>query len=307
MKHKGLFITIILCIVVFLSSLTAGIILTVRDVGWSSLLDSSKLQQRLDYFINSFQIPGFFPINRQTFSLDELKTFDLSGIDTITVSGTSESVILTAGGTQVEARLKGTYQSFGPQITWEVEKQGSELLIHPNYHHIGLIKNNLAIAVQVPADFTGEVQLHTISGNCTGTGKIKTNWSKMKLSVVSGNLKIEQAAIPEITFSSISGSVVFLDCSAKVSGNSVSGNVNVAWTAAAESTIDTVSGKVTLALPAESDCLISFTTVSGSFTNDGLPINISKQTKRNLTGSMNQGNIPFKIKTVSGDLVMSSS
>ena len=122
MKKTGLVIVIIVCVIVLLSSLTAGILLTFRTIGWSALMDESNLRQRIEKILDDFQLEGFMFNERERFEIDEKRSFDLAGIKTVKITAVSESVLLTASGDQLEASLSGNYSSFGKKIEWITEK-----------------------------------------------------------------------------------------------------------------------------------------------------------------------------------------
>lgn len=305
MKKTGLVIVIIVCLIVLLSSLAAGILLTFRTIGWSALMDESNLQQRIEKILDDFKLEGFMFDERERFEIDEKRSFDLTGIKTIKITAVSEDVLLTASGDRLEASLSGSYSSFGKKIEWITEKQGDSLVLYIDYPVFGLFSSQLQTRVQIPATFTGEVIVGSVSGNCRLTGPGQCDWSLFKLKSVSGDLSIEQAEMTRITCSTVSGKIDIGQTSAQITGDTVSGNIDIEWRSFAESSLKTVSGKIELKLPAASDCKITFTTVSGNFSNKDLSIQVSEQSKKGFIGSMNNGQKKLTVGSVSGDLKMS--
>jgi hypothetical protein len=303
MKKPALLAVVIICLIVFVASLSAGIILTFRTVGWSSLLDSSQLQVRLKNIAGSLQDLGIGA--RQSLTIDETRTADLTDIRTIQITAVSERITLTSGGSQATARLSGSYRTMGSPITWVVEQKGTELQIHPDYPRWGLADNDLTMQIQIPVTFSGEVRVKTVSGDCKLPDLADYGWSLFQFNGVSGRLDIARTSMKKFEFTNISGMVDLADCTSQVSGNTVSGQVNLMWLAFNGATIKTVSGHVQLFLPTTADCLLSFKTVSGNYQNSNLPIQITTQVKRRLEGTLNQGKTPLTVETVSGDLIMS--
>lgn len=306
MKHKGLIITIIICLLVFFSTLTAGIVLTIRTIGWSDLMDSSQLQQRITSLIDNFQLPDFFHGNRRSFTVDELKSIDLAGIKTIKISSMSEAITITEGGSQIQARLRGEYRSFEP-LVWNVVKSDDTLRIYVDYPVLGLSRNDLDIQVQIPVAYTGAVEASSMSGRCHVPQLAESVWSSLKMSSLSGDLKIEQVKTKIIDCNSMSGDVTILECSAQVICSTISGGIDIKWASFAESTINSTSGNIMLQLPAAASCKITFTTVSGKFKNQSLPIIFTEEADRRTSGSMNQGDVPLVVHTVSGDLRLAAA
>ena len=304
MKKTGLIIVIIICLIVFLSSLTAGILLTFRTIGWSALMDESNLQQRIERILNDFQLEGFMHNKRERFEIDEKRSFDLAGIKTVKITAVSENVLLTASGDQLEASLSGSYSSFGKKIEWITEKQGDSLVIYIDYPIFGLFSSQLQTRVQIPATFTGEVLVNSVSGDCQLAGPGDCDWSLFKLKAVSGDLSIEQAEMARITCSTVSGKISIGETTAQIDGDTVSGNIDIKWRAFAESSLKTVSGKIELKLPATSACKITYTTVSGNFSNKDLSIQVIEQSKKGFIGSLNNGQQKLTVGSVSGNLKM---
>jgi hypothetical protein len=305
MKKTGLIITIVVCLIVFFVSLTAGAILTAKTIGWDNLQDRVKLRDRLEKIFNNLNLPGFLPGDKQAFTIDDTKTAPLDGIKEIRISGVAENIRIDTGGSTIEAHIRGDYHSWGQQLTWIVTKSGDTLLVHADYPRFGLLDSHLVIEMLIPAEYTGLVKIGTVSGNCVLTGGVERSWSSLQYSGVSGLLQIGKADIPQIKVGSVSGNLELLGCTGQVTGETVSGKIHVAWDDFQGASLKTVSGQVDLGLPAGSGASINFTTVSGGFNNIGLPLTITSQQRRHLTAVLNGGDHELAVNTVSGGLAIS--
>ena len=305
MKKPGMFIVILICLIVFIVSLSAGIILAARTSGWASLLDSSQLPVRLGSLIDRLK-NGNWPAGEKL-SIDETRSVDLADIQVIRITSISEKITLTAGGSLVTARLSGSYRTLGNPLAWIVKRDGHELLIYADYPRFGFYSSDLAIQVQVPAEYTGEVQIRTTSGDCLLSGQTEYSWSQLQFGSVSGNLQVDRAHIPSIKFTNVSGSINLAACTGQVSGKTVSGAIHIDWIQFGASEISTTSGDVQIRIPPDTGLQLEYSTVSGSFQNQNLPLQIVRQTRRKLEGNLNQGTVPLQVHTVSGNLSLSGS
>ncbi len=305
MKKTSLMV-ILICLIIFVSSMTAGILLTIKTVGWSELIDSSRWIQKMEQFVDNFPLENLLRLNRQTYTVDDLQKADLTQINCIKITAVAENIQIKSGSDLLEARLRGSYRSFGRQIHWRIEKQGDQLHVYADYPYFSLISSQLEMLIQIPETYQGEVQVTTVSGSCDFPDHADYQWTRLQFSSTSGSLMVANAAMPVISAKNVSGNIDIRQCAAKVTGKTVSGDISVIWSDFYESGIETVSGDVALALPLNASCRLNYTTVSGGFSNLGLPIQISEQLKRRLSGEMNQGQESLTVRTVSGTLIMSS-
>ena len=107
MKSKKLLIVILICVAVFFASTTAGIVLAINTIGQT---DPDTLWPRFrDGLTEIFEEGRLFRIvqgNRIRSSIDETLNLDLSGVETIRISGISEKMEIVANnGTMLECRL----------------------------------------------------------------------------------------------------------------------------------------------------------------------------------------------------------
>jgi hypothetical protein len=304
MKKTALIIVIVICLILFFSTLAGGILLTVRTIGWQNLQDQVRFRERMADIFKDMQLPMFISGNKESFTIDDLLTSDLAGIEEIRITGISESITVAVGGDQVEARLHGTYVSWGTKLVWHCEKQGNRLAIYAEYPRLGLMWNDLAIDIRIPAEYARAVKINSVSGNCSVDSAEGLAWSSLQYNGVSGNLEISRASIATVKASSISGGIELRGCTGEVSSDSVSGRIHVVWDDFRGGTLKTVSGRILLEMPENAQASVSFTTVSGQFQNNGLPINLTSQLRRKIVGTINQGTYDLSANTVSGDLVL---
>jgi hypothetical protein len=304
MKKTGLIIVIIVCLVLFFSTLAGGVLLTVRTIGWSNLQNEVRLSERLRTLFEDLHWPAIAPGTKESFKIDETRTSDLAGITEIKITAIAENVLVRTGGSEVSARLYGDYSSWGGQLTWFCEKQGSTLRIYADYPRFGLLWNNLAMDIVIPAEYSAVVRVSCVSGSCTIPGDQACAWSSFQFNGVSGALTSDCFGIKALKASNVSGSIRMTDCAGEIDADSVSGKINLEFAEFKGATLKTVSGQVELTLPANANADLSFTTVSGGFNNNGLDINIISQTRRKITGTLGQGGQTLAVNTVSGGLTV---
>lgn len=300
---KAAIVVIIICLVVFITTLTAGVYLAARTIGWSDLTDSSKISYHINDIIGNFRILDNFHGSTSSYSIDELHTSELADIETISISGLAEDITIVTGDATISARLSGNYRTRGRKITWLAEKKGTELKIHADYPGFGLVSSDLSIDVNIPAGFAGDVKVNTLSGPCRLPDIADYAWNSFTFDGLSGRLEIENSVMDEINFNSLSGSIELNRSAARISGETMSGHVRINLDNIMKTDIETLSGEVSLSIPADAACTIEFSTMSGSFRNDGLDLNYQKQERRSTTALMNNGGTQITVETMSGNLI----
>jgi hypothetical protein len=303
MKKPGLVIFIILCLIIFFTTLTAGVLLTLRTVGWNDLLDQTQLQERLNNLSGYLNIISLIPGTRETFTVDELRQLDLSDVRAVEIAGVSETITVYSAGDTASARLHGTYRSFSP-VVWVTEKQGDTLKIHVEYARTGLFSNTLAYTIHIPSTYTGTVKVNSVSGKVILPDQDRLAWSDLSVNTVSGAISLAGGDLAALSCNSVSGHVDLAGATGTVQINTTSGNITVTYEQLRDSKFRSISGSVRLALPDTADCSIDFATISGQFTNQGLSISVQKQENRRLTGTIGQGQYRLDVNTTSGDLAM---
>jgi hypothetical protein len=302
MKKTGLIVTIVICLIIFFTTLTSGVLLTIRTIGWQDLLDQSKIQDRLHNIIERFDFMADLP-TREQFNIDETKTLDLTNIKAIEISGVSESITVHATAGTGSATLKGSYRAISP-IGWVVEAQGDVLKIYSPYPRFGVLYSNLSMTVAIPQTYAGTVKVSSVSGAVSLPDAQPVDWSQLDVSTVSGGIRVENAAFDAIKASSVSGAVVMKQITGTVDCKTTSGAIALDYIDYKTSTVRSVSGAIQIALPAQSSVNISYTTVSGRFTNQDLQITVVTQTSRKLDGRIGTGDQSLNVSTTSGSFTI---
>lgn len=301
---KAAVVVIVISLIVFVTTLTAGVYLTVRTIGWSDLMDSSKINYHVNNIFRDFRFIEHLPGDLDSFTIDELHEIDMDGITAISISGLSERISITTDSEQIKARLSGSYLTRSRKITWLAERSGNELKIHIDYPSFGLVSSDLQMDISIPAAYTGDVKVNTLSGPCVLPDQTAYSWSGFTFDGLSGSLNIANADMAKINFNSLSGSIEIDRSTARIRGDTMSGKVLINLELVQDLDVETLSGNVEINLPADADCKIEFSTLSGSFRNNGLDITYLEQERRRTTAILNSGDVLLRIETMSGNLIM---
>lgn len=303
---KAVIVIVIISLIVFVSSLAGGIYLAARTIGWSDLLDSTKISYHINNLVRDVRFLDNFHGPLNSYTIDELRTSDLQGIEVISISGLAEDITITTEGTEISAELSGSYRSRGRKINWIMEQTGSELKIKADYPVFGLFSSDLDIDIAIPASFEGEVRVNTLSGTCLLPDNTAYSWQSFVYDGLSGKLEIESTSMENITFNSLSGNIVLNQTDAAIKGETMSGKITVNMEEVKQTDLETLSGNIELFMPASSACRIEFSTLSGDFRNNGLEMNYLEQDSKSTTAVMNEGDVLILIETMSGNLIMAS-
>lgn len=303
MKHKKLLIVILVCVIVFISSTTAGIVLAANSIEWSKISLSELMNGEFGGLFEVDGLSGLFRGNRINRTIDQSFSLDLDGIETIKITGVAEKLeIGRASGNQVDCRLSGEYYTALREMTYIYEKNGSQLHIHPDYPVFGFINVNLIQRVLIPADFDGKVELGTVSGSCTVDEIKDAGWSSLSYQGVSGSLDCKPVSADQIRFNSVSGRINIDGYTGRVEGETVSGSVTIGWQSFAGGNLSTISGDISLQIPADASCELQFDTVSGHVNNQGLAFEMTSSSGKESTYILNGGEYSLEIDTISGSL-----
>lgn len=303
MKKTGLIVLIVICLIVFFTALTSGVLLTIRTIGWQDLLDQSNLQDRLHNMIERFDFLADLPARREQFNIDETKALDLTGIKTIEITGISESITVHMTSGAGNATIKGSYRALSP-IGWVVEAQGDVMKIYSPYPRLGVLYSNLAMTVTIPQSYAGSVKVSSVSGAVSLPDAQQADWTRLDVSTVSGGIRVENASYDAIKASSVSGAIALKQITGTVDCKTTSGAIALDYTTYMTSTVRSVSGAIQITLPAQSSVNVSYATVSGRFTNQDLQITVISQTSRKLEGKIGAGEMPLTVSTTSGSFTI---
>ncbi len=307
MKNKALLIVIVAALIVFVGSLTAGIIVAVNLVGDTNFENIDQFGSRLEEIIENNKLPRWIAGRFEDYIIDEQFEAPLDGIETIRIVGVSEPLLIesTQAGV-VEGSLVGEYRSIAGEIQYIHEKQGATLLIKVDYPKFGSVHSDLKQTVRIPAAFDGNVSIVEVSADCTFQGADSLSWSSLAVKTVSGSIRLGQSVAGTINADTVSGSIRISQCRSDVSGKTVSGDIDITFETIMSANLNTVSGDITLLMPADSACEIRFKSVSGDFENPGLPIEISSEGSNRWTGLLNGGGAIIDADSVSGDLTVTT-
>ena len=301
---KSAIIILIVSLIVFVTSLTAAITLTVRTNGWDDLGNVSRFGQNIDNLVSRGSWIDLPIGSSVSHSIDKIHEIDPQGISEIHITGLSESILISAADNQISARLEGTYTTRTNKVEWEAKTSGSTLYLNVKYPRYGLRFSQMSIHVAIPSQFSGIVKVNTLSGTSRLDVDVTDRMTAYYHDSLSGSLRIENGGETDIIFSTLSGSVDIAGLNGKVSGETMSGNVNIELDNLHTFDVETLSGDITLTLPAATDADINFSTLSGSFDSKNLTVETIRQERRLLLAKLNQGGQKIDAETLSGDFTM---
>lgn len=303
MKRPSLVVLIIVCLIVFFTTITGGILLAMRNFGSAGLFDPAQYINKISALLDKYSQVNFIPGWGQAYEFDETRNLDLTDVDAVEIITVSEDLVVTTGDNAF-AHLSGSYRTFGAKLEWVTEKTGSTLSIHTRYPRVGMLRSNLNLAVQIPASFTGSVKITTVSASCVLSDDVACLWKKLDINSVSGKIDVARGEFGEMSFGTVSGSVKIDQLNAPLSGKTVSGAINLSFRIFHAATLNTVSGAVRVDLPSDAQGNFEFSSVSGNFRNDGMPLSQESQKNRKFSGTFGQGGDMLRVQTTSGNLVM---
>lgn len=303
---KSVLVLLIVSLIVFAASLTAGIALTLRTVGWQNLSDSSQISAQLENLFSQVRWFDFQWGPSESYAIDDEHVIDLDNISEIHISGLSENIVIDASADQIQARLFGQYRSRGGKIDWQAANEDGILTIEADYPRFGLMNSNLEIEINIPAEFTGEVYINTLSGDISQLEQGQLDWTRFEFGSLSGDLHLDNARLDAVYFSTLSGKVLISQVDARISGDTMSGNVTINLDILQPLYAKTLSGNIDISLPADSNADIDFATLSGSFEASGLSVQFQKQEKRELIAMLNNGGVGIEVETMSGDFTLTA-
>jgi hypothetical protein len=182
----------------------------------------------------------------------------------------------------------------------EIQPRGSRLIVRPIYRNIpGSPFGSVSFDLMVPSSVK-EIRGNNISGEINienmGAGVDQV------LETVSGRIDTERSG--DLRARSVSGSIQFTSTGKTLDINSTSGRVkgeisNLEPGGSVE--IDTISGAVDLEVFSDFDADLQLQSVSGSISCD-FPVQIVEQKRNKLVGTVGDGTVPFRVKTVSGTI-----
>ena len=188
--------------------------------------------------------------------------------------------------------------SYLEDLEIEIEPRGSSLRIRPIYRNIpGSPFGPVFFELKVPSSIE-EIRAKNISGTIE-IENMKAGVDQV-LETVSGSIETERSG--DLRAKSISGSIRFAFAGSTLEVDSTSGSVHgeiLDLDPGGSVEIDTISGAVKLEVFSGLDAELELQSVSGSITCD-FPVQITEQKRNKLEGTVGDGTVPFRVKTVSG-------
>lgn len=256
-------------------------------------------------------------------NIDEVKEFDVKAINKVFIDTVSSDVnIILSKDNNIKVHFYGTTSDMGRAPKLEASLSGDNLDISVKYPKqiiiFGSFSLNTKLDVYVPESYKKSMDIETVSGEIdidklesddfkchTTSGDMKINLivaSTIDFSSVSGSINIEELSSKSSDFETTSGDVKIEAISGDLKVESVSGSITALYKEFNnEVEAETVSGDVNLSLPQESEFKVDFSTTSGELENDFPLVITGKVDKRDVKGTVGNGQKTIRIETTSGD------
>jgi lia operon protein LiaG len=256
-------------------------------------------------------------------SIDEVKEFEIGSIDKVFINAISTDVnIILSKDNKIKLQLNGTSSDMSRAPKLEASQSGDKLDISIKYPKqiMSIINFNLdtKLDVYIPESYKKSINIETVSGEInmdkfkvedfkvhTTSGDVDISSivaKEAELSSVSGSISIKEIYSESNSFSTTSGDIKIEAITGDIKAKSVSGSIKALYK---EFNNDiyakTVSGDVDLKLPQESQFKVDFSTTSGELDNDFPIVITGKVDKRDVKGTVGNGEKTIRIETVSGD------
>jgi lia operon protein LiaG len=256
-------------------------------------------------------------------NIDEIKEFNISSISKVFVDTVSSDVnIILSKDNNIKVDFHGTASEMSSAPKLETSLSGDKLEISIKYPKQIMNMFNFSLDakldVYIPEKYKKFISIETVSG---AVSIDKLEIENFKVHTTSGDVDMSSIVANIIDFSSVSGTINIKELLSKnsvfkttsgdikieaiigdIKANSVSGSIT-AFYKEYNDDIDagTVSGDVDLSLPQDSQFKVDFNTTSGELDNDFPIVITGKVDKRDVQGTVGNGEKTIRIKTVSGD------
>jgi lia operon protein LiaG len=259
-------------------------------------------------------------------NIDAVKEFDMSPINKISVDTVSSDVnIILSKDNNIKVHFYGTASEMSKAPTLEAMLNGDKLNISIKYPKqiMSIVNFNLStnLDVYIPENYKKSIDIETVSGEVSMD---ELQADVLKVYTVSGDVDINSIVASTTDFGSVSGSIDIKAISSKSNGfettsgdvkidsitgdikaNSVSGSITAIYKEFNNDIqAETVSGDVKLSLPQDSAFNIDFSTMSGDLDNEFPLVVTGKIEKRNVKGTVGNGQKTIRVETVSGDAAL---
>ncbi|MBU3144522.1 DUF4097 family beta strand repeat-containing protein [Clostridium sp. CF012] len=262
-------------------------------------------------------------VSKGSGSIDETREFDIVPISKVRVDTVSSDVnIILSKEDKIVVHFHGTASEMSRAPKLETSLNGDTLDISIKYpNQIMSIINfslNTKLDLYIPEKYKKSMEIETVSGEIN-IDKLEAD--NFKANTTSGDVNINSLLADITDFSSVSGGIDIKVLSSKTNGfettsgdikveaitgdikaNSVSGSITALYSEFNnEVAAETVSGDVELSLPQASEFKVDFSSTSGELDNDFPLVVIGKVEKRDIKGTVGNGQKSIRIETISGD------
>ena len=259
-------------------------------------------------------------------NIDEMKEFDMSSINNIFVDTVSSDVnIILSKDNNIKVHFYGTASEMSKAPKLEANLNGDKLNISIKHSKqiMSIVNFNLntKLDVYIPENYKKSIDIETVSGEVSMD---ELQFDGFKIHTVSGDVDINSIIASVTDFGSVSGSIDIKAISSKSNGfettsgdvkiDSITGDIKAKSVSGSVTAIykefnndiqaETVSGDVKLSLPQDSAFNIDFSTMSGDLDNEFPLLVTGKIEKRNIKGTVGNGQKTIRVETVSGDAAL---
>lgn len=298
------------------------ILVIVAIISFGFALLGAKIQGR-----NVFKPDKESAVTKGRGSIDEIKEFDINAVNKVSIDTVSSDVnIISSKDNNIKVHFYGTTSDLSRAPKLETSLNGDKLDIEIKYpKQIVSIMNfslNTKLDVYVPENYKKSMEIETVSGEIaidkleadsfkahTTSGDVSIDslvGSTTDFSSVSGSIKVKELYTKGNVFKTTSGDIKIEAITGDIKASSVSGSITALYKEFDnEVEAKTVSGDVDLILPEASEFKVDFSSTSGDLDNEFPLVITGKIEKRNIKGTVGNGQKTIKIGTTSGDASIS--
>jgi lia operon protein LiaG len=270
-------------------------------------------------------ITGNFVVGTE--KINESKTFKPEEISEIEISlvSTDLNIIPTTKG-EIEVHFYGEVSTNVKRNIPELVayKTGDKLFVETLQSKdiivFGINIERTTMDIYIPEIILEEFKINVVSGDVI-MEDIET--ALLNLKTVSGDIKIEELAAEKIRAGSTSGDIIVRDYTGDIDAGSTSGDISlldgidnedveastvsgdifIEQNAVSDMKLGSTSGDVRISLPEDSQFYLDISTVSGDIKHD-FSIKVISSGRRDLEGTIGDGEDRIMISTVSGDVTI---
>lgn len=240
---------------------------------------------------------GFMFGPGQTYDVNDHKTLEMAGVNSIVIAAVSDDVTMLSGGDQIVADLVGQCRTAGTPVHLETRMNGGTLTIEVKYP-IGSNSSSTRLAVTIPSGYQGSLSIATVSGGIRSED-MPFRLQQVNLNSVSGNIRFGTESFTRLGAGSVSGDVYISGITAGTTVETTSGKVELDYAETADTSVTSISGDVRAYIPGSAAFSVDFGSISGTFRSSHPSLDISKAS-RGFT-STKEGAPTIRVHTTSGD------